>query len=65
MTTDPSFFKAAKASWVENICVTPDAKSELTLDESPPFFLFHPPPQVTTDPSFFKAAKAYKFLYSP
>ena len=35
VTTDLSFFKAAKARSVENICIT-SVKSELTLDEFPP-----------------------------
>jgi len=46
VTTDPSFFKAAKASGVENICVTPEDITPLLIpygfdaalygDESPP-----------------------------
>ena len=59
VTTEPSFFKAAKANWLDEIDVTPEARSPPTgLEESPPK---KDPPQVTTEPFDFRAAKALGF----
>ena len=57
VTTEPSFFKAAKAHWVDEIDVTPEARSPpVGKVESPPKMA---PPQVTTDPFDLRAAKAF------
>ena len=55
MTTEPSFLTAAKADLVENILLTPPARSEETALEFPPYVEC---PQVATEPSFLRAAKA-------
>ena len=52
--TEPSSLRAAKASKVEKIWLTPDEIDEETADELPPLMEL---PQVITEPSSLTAAK--------
>ena len=57
VTTEPSFFKAAKAHCVEEIDFTFEVRLPPTgLEESPPDM---ESPQVTTEPFDLRAAKAF------
>ena len=57
VTTEPSFFKAAKANWLDEIDFTFEVRLPPTgFEESPPK---KTPPQVKTEPFDFRAAKAF------
>jgi hypothetical protein len=55
VTTEPSFFRAAKESKVEYTAMTPELREDATAAEFPPYATC---PQVTTEPSVFSAANA-------